>query len=95
MMAKWLNQVQPLWCKVIHLKFDTNSILKRCLERIGNGRSRSSQRDEKLPTLAQVNREICDKSSELLGRREMVPAQLVDWISDKRGRQTMANLSDL
>ena len=60
------------------------------VEGVGRGRSLSSQR-EKLPTLAQVNREISDKSAELLGRRAMDVGQLVDWIADKRGQSAFTN----
>ena len=51
----------------------------------GAGNGRSSQREEKLPSLAQVNREITELSSELVGRRAMEPGELVEWISDKKG----------
>ena len=60
-------------------------VLKSYFEGVGNGRSRSSQREEKLPSLAQVNREITELSAELVGRRAMEPGELVEWISDKRG----------
>ena len=51
-----------------------------------------------MPTLAQVNREIGDKSAELVGQRALEPEKLVDWISDKRGRsrgqsESLANIS--
>ena len=49
------------------------------------GRATSARRDEKLPSLAKINREIMDKSAELLGQRAMEPHTLVDWIKDKRG----------
>ena len=39
----------------------------------------------KLPSLAQVNRDIMDKSAELVGKTGLTPQFLVDWISDKRG----------
>ena len=61
---------------------------------VGNGRSRSSQRDEKLPSLAQVNREITELSAELVGRRAMEPGELVEWISDKRGEASSLCSSD-
>ena len=35
--------------------------------------------------MTQINREIMDKSAELVGRRGLTPEFLVDWISDKRG----------
>ena len=35
--------------------------------------------------LTQINREIMDKSAELVGRRGLTPEFLVDWIADKRG----------
>ena len=49
------------------------------------GRATSARREEKLPSLAKINREIMDKSAELLGQKGMEPQTLVDWISDKRG----------
>ena len=50
------------------------------------GRATSARRAEKLPSLAKINREIMDKSAELLGQRGMEPHTLVDWIKDKRGK---------
>ena len=54
------------------------------------GRATSAKRDDKLPSLAKINREIMDKSAELLGQREMEPHTLVDWIKDKRGNMLNA-----
>ena len=54
------------------------------------GRATSARREEKLPSLAKINREIMDKSAELLGQREMKPQTLVDWIKDKRGEIVVA-----
>ena len=50
-----------------------------------SSRSSSGRRDDKLPTLAQVNKEIMDKSAELLGKRGLTPHFLAPWIADKRG----------
>ena len=50
-----------------------------------SSRSSSGRRDEKLPSLAQVNKEIMDQSSELLGKTGLTPDFLAKWISDKRG----------
>ena len=50
-----------------------------------NGRATSARRDDKLPSLAKINREIMDKSAELLGQKGMAPQILVEWIADKRG----------
>ena len=40
---------------------------------------------DKLPSLAKINREIMDKSSELVGQKRIEPKALVEWIADKRG----------
>ena len=50
-----------------------------------SSRSSSGRRDDKLPTLAQVNKEIMDKSAELLGKKALTPQFLAPWIADKRG----------
>ena len=52
---------------------------------------RNGDRDKevKLPSLAQVNRDIMDKSAELVGKTGLTPQFLVDWISDKRGNSRM------
>ena len=51
-------------------------------------RSSSAKRGEeqKLPSMKAINREISDKSAELLGRSGMEPRELVDWIQGKRGQ---------
>ena len=89
MTVTWYSPAQPLWQKVIMIK--KINILKltihNAVDGVSSGRSRSSRRDGKLPTLAQVNREISDKSAELVGQKGLEPRQLVEWISDKRGRE--------
>ena len=93
MTLKWFSLAQLLCQKVKnHLEniFHILIFLPLNVEGVGRGRSLSSQR-EKLPTLAQVNREISDKSAELLGRRAMDVGQLVDWIADKRGQSAFTN----
>ena len=93
MTLKWFSLVQLLCQKVKnHLEniFHILIFLPLNVEGVGRGRSLSSQR-EKLPTLAQVHREISDKSAELLGRRAMDVGQLVDWIADKRGQSAFTN----
>ena len=93
---KILNFVTSAFFNFDHTR-DQPRLLIECLNRLRNGKyvnmyfagvgkGRSgSQREEKLPSLAQVNREITELSSELVGRRAMEPGELVDWISDKRG----------
>ena len=87
MREMWSSLAQHLYRKVyVNLKNKFSFLCnKKLFEGVGNGRSRSSQREEKLPSLAQVNREITELSSELVGRRAMEPGELVEWISDKRG----------
>ena len=49
--------------------------------------ARDPRETELLPSMARVNREIKDMSKELLGRREMQPPELAEWIKDKRGER--------
>ena len=65
-------------------------ILGRRSSRASSAR-RNGERDKevKLPSLAQVNRDIMDKSAELVGKTGLTPQFLVDWISDKRGNSRM------
>ena len=59
------------------------------------GRATSARREEKLPSLAKINKEIMDKSAELLGQKGMEPQTLVDWIQDKRGEILAAVVNNL
>ena len=41
---------------------------------------------DKLPTMADMNREIMSHASELMGKRQLEPPDLSEWIENKRGK---------